>query len=214
MNMQKFVESQKKVIKVGINNMFFNETTIYAPIFQTLLQLKSLVEVLTNSSWPDYPFQNPNVQKLRILMLDVDSCLRRFPGIVSLEILFDSLAGDDVILAINNLKNLRNFTIKGDARNAGQRDAFLEKLLIKNLEKVTFLRYPERNCRVQFYDRFTRNHPKIKEFKIEADDFGMGAVRVIVRNLENLEKFVFETEDSKFEWDLEKLNDFRKICDC
>ncbi len=203
-----------------------DEISVYVPTLQPILLLKSLVEVETNSRWPAYPFQNPNLQTLgftmenSVEMPNVESylnCLRMFPSIASLEVPFDSLFNQEIILAINNLGNLREFTINGQSTSYGdltRNELFLEKLLIKNLEKVTFLRYSERNCRVQFYDRFTRNHPKIKEFKIEADDFGMGAVRVIVRNLENLEKFVFETEDTKFEWDLEKLNDFRKICDC
>ncbi len=175
---------------------------------QSLWQLQSVVEIDTNFYIPGSAFRTLGVQ---IEKRD------GVPYIASLEVPLDFVTSDDVIFRFNNLNNLREFTINGDVvgdRNAIQSDAFLEKLLLKNLEKVAFLRCPEFNNRIQFYDRLTRNHPKIKEFTIETDDFGMGAVRVIVRNLENLEKFVVETEDSKFEWDLEKLNDFRKICDC
>ncbi len=140
-----------------------------------------------------------------------------FPAITSLEIQYDGLWTNDVIWAINGLSNLREFTINGqymwvDPEDENGED-FLEELLIEKLEKITFLMYPGFLERAHFYDSFTKNHPKIKEFVMETSDFGLAVVEVIVKNLKQLEKIDIKTGNSTFDWDSEKLSSFRRICD-
>jgi hypothetical protein len=225
-NLKNFLESQKKISKLGLN-MWRDGASNYNSALWHLLNLKSLESVqISMINLMQYLLiercKNLLVKTLKMREMDNDPInyihsFQLFPAITSLEIQYDGLWTNDVIWAINGLSNLREFTINGQYMWVNPEDEngedFLEELLIEKLEKITFLMYPSFLERAHFYDTFTKNHPNIKEFVMETSDFGLAVIEVIVKNLEKLEKLIIKLDKTTFDWDSEKLSSFRRICD-
>jgi hypothetical protein len=215
-NLRNFVLSQDRISRVVIND-YNAESTNFMPIFTHLLKLDSLdlIEVFVKDFVERFPVEQFCNRMVRELCLNIfanasmlEHCFRVFPSVTSLQVDFESLLENRFISLINAQENLREFTISGQFKlvYADLTEGFLQQLQIKNLEKVSFRAYPGfLYDRVLNFNAFTKNHPNIKEFKIETVAFGLELIEVILKNLQQLEKLVISTPNLTIAWNQEEL---------
>jgi hypothetical protein len=218
-NLKNFVLSQKNVNEVKICFME-TDSSPFTPIFTHLLNLDSLVVVKIEmdddvSKLPADQINNRHVHSLHIADIEsgmIAHYLRLFPQAsrleVNLSVLFNN--HDNAISTINEHENLVELVISGrysvDDDDWNEDEDYLKQLRIKNLAKISFREYPARNGdRIEIFREFCKNHPNLKEFKMETSNVGIGVVEVIVKNLKHLEKFTISTENSTFAWNQDDL---------
>ncbi len=215
-NLQNFVLSQNRISRVLIDD-YNAESTNFMPIFSHLLKLDSLdsIEVFVKDFVERFPVEqlcNRMVRELRtngnVQAFMLEHYFRVFLSVTSLQVDFQSLWANRFISLINAQENLREFAVSETSNSvpADLREVYLQRLQIKNLEKVSFRAYPGfLYDRVLNFNAFTKNHPNIKEFKIETVAFGLELIEVILKNLKQLEKLVISTPNLTIAWNQEEL---------
>jgi hypothetical protein len=221
-NLKHFVESQKNINKVTIYifEMGTNRSML-VPLFTQLLNLDSLVffKIAMDDARTYLPADKINNRHVQALYIDnkddVDfsHCVRLFPSFTRFEVNLGMLVySNHAISSINELENLRELTISAlyfdDDGNWNEN--YLQQLCIKNLKKISFRAYRLRiKHRIKNFEAFVKNHPNLKEFKMETSDFEFGILEVIVKNLRHLEKLVILTDNTTFAWNRDDISRMR-----
>ncbi len=224
-NLYQFVQRQK-IISECVLEFSEMDYSVYTPLITHLLNLESLRSVkirLDNieTSLPVDQINNHHVKFLRVddhRAITYSHCFRLFPAVTKLEIMpwwWD----EHVVEAINSGGGeiVTELTVNGRYAEIflAWNENFLKELKFKILEKVSFREYPANDGsgslfenRVEYFREFVKNHPNLKEFKVQTRDFRLETVEVILANLSQLEKLVIATNSFTFAWnqsDLEKL---------
>jgi hypothetical protein len=221
-NLDQFVKSQKHIKKVSV---IFREADCspFVPVFTQLFSLDSLkaVNATITKNMTLLPLEQINNRHVQELCVDdiglagFAHCLRMFPSFTRLVVSVNDLLNNEIVALVNSLESLVELTISGRSVDDDDDDdwdeTYLQRLQIKNLEKISFREYLIYNRnRIDVFTTFCKNHPNLKEFKMESSDFGFGIVEVIVKNSKRLEKLVISTETSTFVWNQDEFSQIRK----
>jgi hypothetical protein len=223
-NFNQFMQRQK-IISECVLDFLDIDYSVYIPFITHLLNLESLVSVKIRAeeietNFPVDKICNRNVKFLRIddhTAVTHSHCFRLFPAVTKLEIMpwwWD----EDVVEAINSGggDNVTELTVNGRFTDISENwnENYLKELKFKVLEKVSFRKYPADSSlidnRVECFREFVKNHPNLKEFKVQSSDFGFRIVEVIVLSLSQLEKLVVATDSFTFAWNKSELEKLRR----
>jgi hypothetical protein len=210
-NLDGFVRTQSQVEVLSID--FWREwNEVNNTFLSHLLGLGTLrfVSIDNANSLEFFPkIRNPLVKKLHIEKLFhypmiLQDCAGLFPAISSLRLKSCYRPYKEYVDAINAWNSLEELEIH-DAHDTFK---LISKLHLPNLQKFEILSY-EANCPLDLFQKFTSNHPKIVELKLNIDRLKQPLILKLLKSIlwdfKGLKKLMLKMEFQDLEIMIDKI---------